>query len=836
MWGKRTRDMVGEQQDLTFGSQLRRLREAAGLTQEELAMRAGLSPRAISALERGERQRPYPYTVRALAEALGLSEEERATLFASVSKASSATSSSYGEIRIGGFAANPSSPKDRPPEESPGTDRHNLPSARTSFIGRDAEMLEVRRLLAMTRLLTLTGAGGCGKTRLALEVARDLQGAYADGVWLVELAPLSEGALVPQAVGAALGVREQPGRPLTDTLSDALRTKEMLLVLDNCEHLIDACAQFVDRLLNSCSHLRVLATSREPLGVAGEANWVVPSLSLPDAQDPLTVEELERHESVRLFIERARYRQPAFALTSHNARAVAEICRRLDGIPLAIELAAARVGSLAVEQIASRLRDPLKLLTGGTRIALPRQQTLRGALDWSYELLSEPEHKLFARLSAFAGGWKLEAAEVVGPGGGIEEDDIVDLLGKLVDKSLVVAEVVRDGSVRYRMLEPVRQYALEWLQESGEADAVRSRHAALFLALAEEAEPELRGARQVLWLGQLENEQDNLRAAMAWLLERGESEQAARLGWALWFFWWIRGRFTEGRRWMEEALSKGVGMPAPARAKASFIAGTMASGQADFQSAKLLLEESLSLFRELKDKRGAAHALGSAGLVALDQKQHERGVIYFQEAADLFLEVGDKWGTGIMLCFLAVAWLNQGDHSRAKPLAERGLALSREVGDRQGTSATLYVLARLAQAERDHERARRLFKEGLTLSAEVGDETNVAYCLEGLAAVAASEDRLVHASRLWGASEKLLETIEVTAYPYAPDRSLYQRQVTTTRAQLDEAAWEAAWAEGRAMTPEQAVEYALEDDETSPAPKGTRASIDERSRMTTSQN
>jgi tetratricopeptide (TPR) repeat protein len=305
---------------------------------------------------------------------------------------------------------------------------------------------------------------------------------------------------------------------------------------------------------------------------------------------------------------------------------------------------------------------------------------------------------------------------------------------------------------------------------------------------------------------------------MAWLLESGGSEQAARLGWELWLFWWIRGRFTEGRRWMEEVLSRGAAMSASARAKALFGAGTMASGQADFRSAELLLEESLSLFRQLGDKRGAAHALGSAGLVALGQKRRERGTVYFQEGADLFLEVGDKWGAGIMLCFLAVAWFNQGDPSHAKRLAEQGLALSREVGDRQGTSATLYVLARLAQAERNHEDARRLFEEGLELSAAVGDETNVAYCLEGLAAIAASEDRLVRAAQLWGAADALLEKIETTAYPYAPDRSIYQMQVTAARARLDQEMWAEAWAKGRAMTTQQAVAYALKDNEALPAP------------------
>jgi predicted ATPase/DNA-binding SARP family transcriptional activator len=333
--------------------------------------------------------------------------------------------------------------------------KHNLPAPRTSFVGREPEMRKLKRELAMTRLLTLTGAGGCGKTRLALEMARELVGAYPDGVWLVEFAPLSDGALAAQAVATVLGVQEQPERSLTDTLVDFLRAKRALLVMDNCEHLVDAVARLADVLLNSSPHLGVLATSRESLNVEGELNWLVPSLSAPSLGDALTVEELEGYESVRLFVERARHRNPAFSLTSENAHAVAMICGRLEGIPLAIELAAARVG-LSVEQIATRLDDSLRLLTAGSRTASPRQRTLKGTLDWSYALLSEPEQRLFGRLSVFAGGWTLQAAEVVGAEGDTEEGDVLDLLSKLVEKSLVVAEATGLGGVRYKMLEPIR--------------------------------------------------------------------------------------------------------------------------------------------------------------------------------------------------------------------------------------------------------------------------------------------------------------------------------------------------------------------------------------------
>ena len=708
----------------------------------------------------------------------------------------------------------------QPEEERPfpvGAARHNLPLARTSFVGREREVLEVKRLAAMTRLLTLTGAAGCGKTRLALKVARDLAGAYPEGAWLVELAPLSEPELVPQAVAGALRVREQPSRSLVETLVDTLGARRMLLVLDNCEHLVGAVVGLVDELLGACPGLRVLATSRETLNAAGEVNWVAPSLTVPDPryEEARTPQELEGYDSVRLFVERARQRDPSFALTPRNGQAVAQICWRLDGIPLAIEFATARVGVLSAEQIASKLDDSLGLLTAGERSAVPRHRTLRATLDWSHELLSEPERKLFRRLSIFAGGFALEAAEAVGAEEeGIEAGEVLDLLGRLVHKSLVVAEEAgEEDALRYRMLEFVRQYGRERLEESGEADAVRSRHAAVFLDLAERADSELRGPRQVAWLKRLSREQDNLRTAMAWLLGRSEFEEVVRLGWALWLFWWMHGHFAEGRRWMEEALVKGDAMPASSRVRALFVAGTMADGQGDRRSAEPLLEESLSLARKLGDKMGAAGALGSGGLVAAGQGQHERGIALLQESADLWLEIGDRWYASMVLNFLAVAWFGQGDHERAKRLAERGLALAREVGDAESTYVACHTGAMLAQAERDHERARGLLREGLKLAAEAGEETNAAYCLEELAALAASEGKVARAARLWGAAEALLEKIEAAAYIYAPDRSIYRSQVSAARAQLDEAAWQAAWARGRSMTPERAIAYALLEEE-----------------------
>ena len=669
----------------------------------------------------------------------------------------------------------------------------------------------MRRLLENSRLLTLTGSGGCGKTRLALTAAGELVEEFEEGVWLVELAPLADPSLVPQAVASTVGVREQQARSLTETLSYFLGSKKVLLVLDNCEHLVEACAELAQALLQSCPELHVLATSREALGITGEVAWPVPSLSLPDLRLLPDVESLPRYESARLFVERVVAVKPTFTLTEQNAPSVAHICYRLDGIPLAIELAAARAKMLSVEDISKRLDDCFRLLSAGSRMAMPRHKTLHATMDWSYELLSLEERALLRRLSVFAGGFTLEAAESVCAGQDLERDAVLESLSYLMDKSLVVV-AEQDGEAHYRLLETVRQYGREKLSESGETEKFRERHAGYYLVLAEEAEPELKAEGQVAWLERLEREHDNLRAAMRWLLERGELEEAARLGWALWLFWGIRGHFAEGRQSMEQALSAegGVAMPASARAKALYVAGMMANYQGDHSSAELLLEESLGLFRELEDKLGSAYALSNTGFAALGQGQHQRAVTLIEEAVHLFLEVEEKWGAAMMFGFLAVARRDRGDHGRAKRLAERGLALSREVGERQAISAALYTLATLAQAERDHERARDLFEEGLTVSAELGNETDIAHYLEGLAAVAAWEDRRVRAALLWGAAEALLEKIEVGVHTYVPDRSLHRSQVATAHARLGEEAFEAAWTQGRAMSLEETIEYALD--------------------------
>lgn len=425
----------------------------------------------------------------------------------------------------------PDLPAAFPPVRSLTTLSHNLPAQLTSFVGREAAIVHVRGLLAGgggARLVTLIGAGGAGKTRLALQVAADLLDEYPDGVWLAELAALADPALVPHAVAAAVGVHEQADRTLMATLQEALRPRQLLLVLDNCEHLVTACAAVAEALLRSCPHLRILATSRELIGIGGEIAWRVPSLDLPEAGPSLALDQVARAEAVRLFVERAAAARPGFALTAENAPAVLQICQRLDGMPLAIELAAARMRVMSAQQIAARLDDRFRLLTGGSRVALPRQQTLRGALDWSHALLAAEEQVLFRRLAVFAGGWSLDAAEAVCAAGGITAGDVVDLLGRLVDKSLVWVDEQEEGP-RYRLLETIREYAAEKLEAAGEAVAVRARHYDWCLALAERAQPHLTGAEQATWLGRLEREHDNLRTALRWALDRQETAKGLQL-------------------------------------------------------------------------------------------------------------------------------------------------------------------------------------------------------------------------------------------------------------------------------------------------------------------
>ena len=708
-------------------------------------------------------------------------------------------------------------------EEPPGDGKHNLPAPRTSFVGREGEMLEVKRILAMTRLLTLTGAGGLGKTRLALEVARDLVGVYPEGVWLVELAPLTEPELVVPTVARILEVREQPERPLLETLLEALGDKEMLLVVDNCEHLANAAAHLADALLSVCPKLRILATSREPLGVEGEVLCQIPLLSLPattggEPGGGSAGESLMRYEAVQLFVDRARLRLPDFGLTRENAGAVARVCRKLEGIPLAIELATARLGALTVEQVGQRLEVSLDVLKGASRATDPRQQTLRATVDWSYELLSQPECKLFGRLSVFTGGFSLEAAEAVGATDDIEQPEVLESLLSLVDKSLVVAEPANDGRMRYRMLEPVRQYGLERLEDSGEVEVVRRRHADFFVALSEEVEPWLRGPEQAAWFERLDAENDNLRAALSWLLEQGEGELALRLSGALGEFWHVRGHLEEGRRWLEATLARGD--DAPARVKALLHAGWIAWEQVDYERSEALGEEALALAREQGDSAATARALYIQGAPTLYQLDFDGAAALFEEAARLQRCVGDVAGLARTIQALGLTATARHDFMRAAELHEESLALAREAGDQIGIIVALGMGAFAYLGQGDHQRAMNLFREGFELSRSVGTKHGIAFHLHAAAALASTQGQPVRSARLWGAGESLMQDIGTGLGPV--ERYHYGPYVDAARAMLEEAAWEEAFAQGRTMPAEEAAEFALSE-EVVPTPESPPA-------------
>ena len=709
------------------------------------------------------------------------------------------------------------------------TSKHNLPPQRTSFLGREREMLEVKRALAMTRLLTLTGAGGTGKTRLAQEVAKDLVGAYPDGVWLVELDSLREPELVARVVAGTLGVRERPGRAIGASLAEELQAKNLLLVLDNCEHLIEAMANLTNELLDACPRLRILATSREPLRVAGEVVRRIPPLPVPTDPALLTEGELAGLAATRLFLDRVHRRKNDSAFFGRGLQAVASVCRKLEGIPLAIELAAARTAALSVEQIDERLEDSLGLLTTGFRSADPRHQTLRATLDWSHELLSEAERVLLARLSVFAGGFSLEAAEALGSGEDIWGGEVLDTLSRLVDKSLVaVEEGEHDGAVRYSMLEPVRQYARERLREGGEEQAVQEHHARFFLALAEEAEPRMSGPDQEAWLRRLEREHANLRAVLSWALDPAHGRQPGehrtelglRLAGALGRFWGIYGP-GEGLGWLEKGIARGGAAPKPALAKALYEAGWIELFRGDYDGAIVLLEEGLALFRELGDKRGVATTLVNLGFAALHLGDEERAAVLRREVEALQREPLDRFTLAWLTTFLALATSYEGDFERSAALATESLAIYRKLGDKRGISLCHIDLGFIELIKGDHESAAALLEESLSVLRGSEDKFCLAYGIFGLAAVAGARAEPCRAARLWGAAEGLREEIGVVSLTqWELDAYDYEGRVSAARDMLgDEGAWQEAFARGRAMSAEEAVEYALSQEGVPAAPE-----------------
>jgi len=611
---------------------------------------------------------------------------------------------------------------------------HNLPVALSSFVGRDDEVEEVGKLLGESRLLTLTGMAGIGKTRLALEVASHVQSDYPDGAWLVELAPLADPAVLPRAVAAALSVRESPGRTVTEGLVAHLRDRCLLLVLDNCEHLLGPAAELADTLLGACAELTVLATSREPLAIPGEVAWQVPALAVPDPGGDAPPEALAGYAAVRLFLDRAADNRSRTPIAPEALAVVAHICCRLDGIALAIELAAARAGVLSLGEIADRLDDRFGLLTAGSRIALPRHQTLLAALDWSHELLSVGERVLLRRLSVFAGGFTLGAVEAVCSGDEVARPVVLDLLARLVMRSLVVAETT-GTQTRYRLLETIRAYAHDRLVEAGEQTWACSRHARWCVELAERAEPELTGPDQQPWLDRLEADHENLRGSLEWAIDQDDPEVGLRLAGALVLFWRIRGYISEGRMWLDQVVGAGAGGPAPLRAKAVWGAGFLAHMMGDSEVAIPLLEESLSLWTQLDDDQGRARALLLLGN-CWQYRDPPTALELLRESIVLARRAGDLWclAHGLALCGLEHAYRN--DLDAARPYFEECLVAARQADDKQGLRAGLIGLGSVALRQGDYTSAEILLREALAVAVELGEDYGRAIGLRYLGEVA----------------------------------------------------------------------------------------------------
>jgi non-specific serine/threonine protein kinase len=863
---------------------LRRHRQASGLSQEDLAERSGLSVQAISALERGVRRAPYRDTIDLLADALGLADEDRARIHTAVSRRRGAAVPPVGDFDNG---------------------TTQLPQPITSFVGRQHEQTLVDRLLESARLLTLTGAGGVGKTRLALQVAAGRAASYTDGVRLVELVPLAEPALVPQTVARALDVRGVPNQSVLDRLIEELRGQSLLVLLDNCEHLRDAVGALAESLLRACPMVRILATSREALGIIGETVWWVPSLSVPEVtrdggSSRDSTQSVMRAEAAQLFCARAETAHPVFALTETNAPAVAAICRRLDGIPLAIELAAARARILTPQQIAARLDSRFRLLTGGDA-SVPRHETLRAALDWSYDLLTAPERLLLERLSIFAGGCEIDAAEAVcaemepdrdlltgsSRPALVPPDGLFDLLTSLVEKSLVTVEY-RGDAARYRLQETVREYAAERLAASGEAETIQRRRRTWALDLAEHAAPQFVGPHQAEWTERLENEHDNMRAVLRSAVDGREAVAGLRLAGALWRFWQARGYLTEGRNWLSALLAIADDAPPSLRAAALLGAGALAHDQGDYTDAVSYVEASLDLYQETDDREAgeallllgalafrrsdypvaAAHCDESLaiariaddqrlamrghnllGLIALDQGEYPTACRRFEEALALGQATGDLRTSAIILNNLGLTAHRMESYERGRAHLEASLDLNRRLNNRTEITRNLITLAVVVRAQGDSDAALRYAQEALALAEDMqnmngatealnqltgiarerGDldaarDYSVAhlqkaqairYPIQMLAAVteAAANARAAgqadRALRLLAASEAHREAIGI-----AQHRAMQQtveEHLAALRDLLGESAFTAAWAEGSAMSPDEAIAFALSD-------------------------
>jgi predicted ATPase/DNA-binding XRE family transcriptional regulator len=769
--------------EIEFGDLLRRHRATAGVTQEDLARRTGLTPQAIGLLERGKRRHPHAYTVQKLAEALELEGRDLSEFEAAARRSTTPRSRGHASV-------------------------YRVPTPPTSLVGREHEAATIATLLRKedVRLLTLIGPGGVGKTRLAIEVARRSREAFADGVVFVPLAPMRDPELVPSVLAETLGVKDVADRSLQDALERYLQGKEMLLLVDNMEHLLPAVSAVAD-LVEGCPRLTVLATSRAPLRLSAEQQFPVAPLPLDEASFPA------RSPAVQLYFERAKAVAPSFELTDANAAAVARICQRLDGLPLAIELAAARIKLFKPMALLERLDLRLQLLSGGPRDLPERQQTLRDTVAWSHDLLDEAEKTLFRRLAVFAGGFVLEAAEeVCGPGMPVE-GEVLETLASLVDNSLLVsvAETSSDsGEPRFMMLETIREYAAEQLRSDGEAEGMHRAHALYYLALAEAAQPETSPRMFDEWLAVLEREHDNLRAALRWAIRHREVDIGARLGLMMWRFWSEQFHLGEGRRWLEAVLELGepeggVAQPTPSARRWAFlhlITGIMASGQGSYDRAVALCEESLALYERMGHRKGTSGPLRELGVVAYHRGDYDRAVRLSEQALEVTREFGSTFGAGLATCSLADALRAKGNLKEARTLLVESLTLlRRKPYPLRVANALANTLARLGSIEcelgRD-ERAFELYAESLQLGRRFGFVHHVVGPLEGMARVAIVRGRPEQAARLLGTSAALRDEMGVPLT--LVERTDHDYAVTSARTELGVKAFEEAWAGGYATS------------------------------------
>jgi predicted ATPase/DNA-binding CsgD family transcriptional regulator len=678
-----------------------------------------------------------------------------------------------------------------------------LPTPLTSFVGREQEVTTLCHLLQerRVRLLTLSGPGGVGKTRLALAVAKQLLPCFAEGIFFVPFASIRDPLLVLPHIASTLGIAEESRRSPGEQLKARLRHSSLLLLLDNFEQLV-AAAPLLIELLQACPGLSILVTSRALLRVQGEQVFEVLPFPPPQHTQADPFEQLRHDPAVQLFVQRAQALKADFELSRANSALIAEICRRLDGLPLAIELAAARSNLLPPQTLLKRLERRLPLLRSSGQDVDWRQQTVSNTLQWSYDLLSPREQGLFRALAVFTGGATLEAVEAVYEASRDGAQTLLDGIGSLIDKSLLLRSEQTDGELRLVMLETVREYAGECLQANGEAARLHQNHAAYFLALAEEAEPKLAGAEQLAWLERLEQEQENLRAALNWLIESGKRELALRLGSALWPFWSMHNHMHEGYRWLEKALVSSEVSPS-LRAKTLYAAANFSFFQGDYNRAAALCEESLELFRELGDKRSIALVLNGLSHVALVEHRYDVVRRLSEENLLLARELGDRWKTAEALFLSVYGYLAQGEYSTARAAAEENLAWHRELGEPRALAHATYAVGRVAYKQNDLEAAYSLYKESLALARDIDEQWLITACLVGLGEVVAAQGKHAWAARLWGAEEALHKTIRARCLYVVrlPD----EEAVAATRARLGEEAFAAAWAQGRTMTVEQVL-------------------------------